>query len=80
MSAPCPKLQRLIDAFNQGPEMSQIYNENRELFEYLEKNAGKPIRTLQDVDYLYDDLFIEVFLNIKRAFLKTCTKNIHVPN
>jgi phage-related protein len=45
--------------------MNSILQENKELFEYLEKNAGKPIKTLQDIDYLYDALFIEV-LSVSR--------------
>lgn len=62
MSAPCPRLQKLIDNFNNGTEMAAIYSQNQELFEYLRINSGKPrMKTLQDLDYLYDALFIEVF-------------------
>lgn len=63
MSAPCPRLEKLVDKFNHGPEMARIYKENKEMFQYLSNHSGKPVKTLQDIDYLYDDLFIEVRYN-----------------
>ena len=66
MSAPCPRLKEAMDEFYQSPMMVKLFQDNRELLDYLTLHSGKPIKTIQDVDYLYDDLYIEVFYNIMR--------------
>jgi len=63
MSAPCPKLKKLMEEFDNGPEMARIYKDNQHLFELCSNKSGKPVKTLQDLDYLYDALFIESLHN-----------------
>jgi hypothetical protein len=37
-----------------------IFDEHKDLFQYLTEHAGQPINNISDVEWLYDTLLIEV--------------------
>jgi len=61
MSAPCPRYDQLYNEFlSESDVMKNINASEATLFEYLSNYSGKSIRDPQQVEYLFDDLFIEV--------------------
>lgn len=60
--AECPRYFELQDELLKSQNFSDIYEENRKLFEYISANAGANVTNVVELDYIYDTLYIE-FLN-----------------
>jgi len=71
--ASCPRFEQLQKEIEQGEFMKNIYSKNRELFEYISKNAGDNITDIVHLDYVYDTLLIE---NLHNMTLPEWTKSI----
>lgn len=56
----CPRYQYELEKLMQSDEMKKIDRENAELYAYLTQHTGRKISTLEDVNKVYNALFIEV--------------------
>ncbi|CAL8111037.1 unnamed protein product [Orchesella dallaii] len=59
LNASCPRYDELRTQFRSSDIMHQINEENKDLYEYLTNHSGRSIHDPQQVDYLYDVLYIE---------------------
>jgi len=58
--ATCPRFTQLHkEVLEESVFMKNIYNENRELFEYISNNVGENITDIVHLDYIFDTLLIE---------------------
>lgn len=56
----CPRYDYEMNKVLQSPEMKRIDEENAQLYDYLSKKSGHKIENLQNIEYLYNTLWIEV--------------------
>lgn len=69
----CERYTKILNDYETSREINAIIDKNRDLFQYLEKHSGDPIRTLKQLKDLHNTLYIENSLN------KTCVHfNPHV--
>lgn len=61
--ADCPRFVQLHEEIEQGKFMQDIYDENKELFQYISTNAGENITDIVHLDYIFDTLLIESIYN-----------------
>ena len=61
--AVCDRAAKAVDEVLASPEMKKLDEENAELFAYLEKHSGEPVKNILTVDFLYDTLYIEQLYN-----------------
>lgn len=59
----CPRYQYELEKLMQSDEMKKIDRENAELYAYLTQHTGRKISTLEDVNKVYNALFIEEIYN-----------------
>lgn len=59
----CARYDYAYDKYIHSAYYQNILNNNRELFHYIEKNAGIPIRTLADALSFYNTIWIENLKN-----------------
>ncbi|KAK4037247.1 prostatic acid phosphatase isoform X2 [Daphnia magna] len=59
LESKCPRYDELLADLNASPEVRQRLDSNKELLDYLAENSGLNITEIDDVEYLYDTLFIE---------------------
>jgi len=62
--AECPRFEQLQEEIENGEYMKNIYDENKDLFDYISKNAGENISDIVHLDYIYDTLLIEDLNNM----------------
>ncbi|CAL4067496.1 unnamed protein product, partial [Meganyctiphanes norvegica] len=55
----CPRVDIEIEKQNELPEVKNLTEESKDLFEFLTEKSGKNISDILHVDYLYDTLYIE---------------------
>lgn len=56
----CPKYVKELQNVQNSDEMKKIYEDNKELYQYLAKETGMRVLQLYDVESIYNTLFIEV--------------------
>eukprot|EP00092_Neocalanus_flemingeri_P066447 GFUD01080948.1.p1 GENE.GFUD01080948.1~~GFUD01080948.1.p1 ORF type:complete len:411 (-),score=130.18 GFUD01080948.1:107-1339(-) len=61
--AGCPRLTQLRKELEDGPFMKSIYEDNKDLFEYISKHSGWSIKSIERLDEIYDTLLIEDLYN-----------------
>merc|ERR1711913_189441 len=59
MYGTCPRFKK-----QQKDHDNKIYQDNRDLFQYISKNSGMNISTMQQLYYVYDVLKFEASLNL----------------
>lgn len=59
----CPRYLKARRDYEVSPEMRALIEPHKELFQYVEKHAGKPVRTIEDMKNVYETLNIERKLN-----------------
>lgn len=59
----CPRYNYEYSQLLQSPKFKKIDLDNAKLYKYLTKNTGRKIDSLQQLEYLYDCLRIEVRYN-----------------
>jgi len=64
LSSPCPLYDKLLNELNQSPEIQAMIAKNKDLFAYLTEKSGRNVTTFEDVEFLYDVLFIETRFNM----------------
>ena len=63
MNAECPKYKKLKEhMLKHSEEAKQLRKRYESVFELLNNKTGKKVETAEDVDYIYDALFIAVRL------------------
>ncbi|XP_055300677.1 prostatic acid phosphatase-like isoform X2 [Sitodiplosis mosellana] len=59
----CPLYEKLLKEYENSPEVQAVIERNQELFEYLEKHAGQPIRDLEQLKDLHGTFIVEHSMN-----------------
>lgn len=59
----CARYLKARADYGKSPEIQALIDEHKELFEYVEKNAGTPIRTIQQIKDIYEVFDVETRLN-----------------
>lgn len=59
----CPRYLKARRDYEVSPEIRAIIEPHKELLQYIEKHAGKPIRTIENIKDVYETLNIERKLN-----------------
>merc|ERR1719369_1937675 len=57
--AECPRFEELREEVKAGKFMKDIYDDNKELFDYISEKSGVNITDIVQLDYIYDSLLIE---------------------
>nr|XP_022906209.1 prostatic acid phosphatase-like [Onthophagus taurus] len=60
---PCAKYDILYNNMINSEEMKKLNFENKDLYEYLNKHSGENIKDFDAMGYLYNNLFIENYMN-----------------
>ncbi|XP_076049446.1 prostatic acid phosphatase-like [Oratosquilla oratoria] len=60
----CPRIEKEKIIQEQLPRVKKVIEENQWLFKYLTEKSGNNITTIEEVDYLYDTLHIEMIYNL----------------
>ena len=60
--------------YGRSPEVQAFIDEHKELFEYVEKHTGTPIRTIEEIKDIYEILDVEnrlnkTYVNVHLCFL-----------
>jgi len=61
--ANCPRFDELQEEVRRGEEMGRLYEENKELFQYISKHTNLSITDIVHLDYVYDTLLCETIHN-----------------
>lgn len=59
----CPKYNYEMERVLASPEIKKLNEANRDLYKYLTKMTGRKVSSLQSVEEIYDNLFIESVFN-----------------
>lgn len=59
----CDRLEQAIKEFEKSPKIRALYDKNQDLFQYLEKYAGTPIRGVIHLKDLHGILDVEHLKN-----------------
>lgn len=59
----CTRYKKARDDYEFSPEIRALIEPHKELFEYVEKHAGTPIRTIENLKDVYETLNIERKMN-----------------
>lgn len=60
---PCARYNHAMKKYEDSPEFKALLKKFRPLFLYLEQNSGKPMNTINDIQWLYNTLWIEQLKN-----------------
>lgn len=60
---PCARYNYEMKKYEESPEIRSLLEKFQHLMRYLEENAGKPIRSFNDVQSLHNTLWIENLKN-----------------
>lgn len=61
-STPCPRGDKEIKEYHQSPEIVALARNYTMLFQYLEENSGKEVKTFEDAAFFNDPLNVENFM------------------
>lgn len=75
LDSDCPHYDELVEELRDTAEIREVEEANKQLYEYLTQNTGRNVTSVEDIEYLYDALFIEV-LSINNSQLKAETDNL----
>lgn len=59
----CPRYLKYRKEYEQSAEILALVEPNRDLFDYMEKHAGQPVRTIEHLKDVYEVLELEYSLN-----------------
>lgn len=59
LESKCPRYDELLADLNSSPDVRSRLDSNKELLEYLAEHSGLNMTEIDDIEYLYDTLFIE---------------------
>ncbi|KAJ9598464.1 hypothetical protein L9F63_010860, partial [Diploptera punctata] len=70
----CPRYHEELELVKHSEEMQEYNEKHAELFEYVESNTGSRVRNADDLENIYDTLFIEDLYNLT---LPEWTKSVY---
>jgi lysosomal acid phosphatase len=56
-----PRYDELLAQLNSSPDVRKHMDSNKEMLDYLAAKSGLNMTEIDDIQYLYDTLFIEVY-------------------
>lgn len=56
---PCPRFYYLFEEYKTSPEYKSVLQQYNSLIEHWKKESGQTLRTLADIFFLYDTLYVE---------------------
>ncbi|XP_046643303.1 prostatic acid phosphatase-like [Daphnia pulicaria] len=59
LESECPRYDELLAQLNSSPDVRKRMDSNKEMLDYLAVNSGLNMTEIDDIEYLYDTLFIE---------------------
>ncbi|XP_033225423.1 lysosomal acid phosphatase-like isoform X2 [Belonocnema kinseyi] len=59
----CPRYEYELENLKNSPEMKRIDQDNAKLYSYLTQHSGKKINSLEEIEFLYNSLYIEELYN-----------------
>lgn len=60
----CPRYQHAVRDYQASEEVKTLLREHKQLMEYLEAKSGVPMKSIRDVEGLYNTLWIENLKNL----------------
>lgn len=60
---PCARYNHAAKKYERSPEFQEILTKYKSLFQYLSKNSGNSVKTLEQAQYIYNTLWIEKLKN-----------------
>lgn len=64
----CARYLKAREEYEEFPKNKELKEQNRELFEYVEKHAGEPVRTLEQLKDIHESLAIE-YIRFNKTFV-----------
>ena len=61
--AQCPRLTHIREQLQDSQFMKSLYEDNKDLFDYISKHSGWEIKTVEKLDWVYDSLLVEYIYN-----------------
>jgi lysosomal acid phosphatase len=61
LESECPRYDELLAQLNSSPDVRKRMDSNKEMLDYLAVKSGLNMTEIDDIEYLYDTLFIEVY-------------------
>lgn len=58
--APCPRYELELAAVKKSPAIKELDRRYKDLFDYVSKHTGDKIKDIENLEYIYDTLHIEV--------------------
>ncbi len=71
LESECPRYDELLAQLNSSPDVRKRMDSNKEMLDYLAVKSGLNMTEIDDIEYLYDTLFIEVY------FISKLNQSIH---
>lgn len=68
----CQRYVQALNDYQQTSEINSLINENRNLFEYLEKHTGQPVRSIDHLKDIQNILAIENSMNFTYVSITFC--------
>lgn len=59
----CARYNHAAKKYERSPEFQEILTKYQSLFQYLSKNSGNSVKTLEQAQYIYNTLWIEKLKN-----------------
>lgn len=60
MKKPCPRYDTEFSKVRKLPEIKALEDNYKEIFDYLSLHTGSQVKTIENAEYIYSTLFIEV--------------------
>ena len=55
----CPRLDEKKEELKSSSYMKSFYDDNKDLFEYISAHSGWDVKTVEQLEYIYDSLLVE---------------------
>ena len=55
----CPRLDEKKKELKSSSYMKSLYGDNKDLFDYISGHSGWDVKTVEQLDYIYDSLLVE---------------------
>jgi len=59
----CPRLTKMRKELKDSPYMKSLYEDNKDLFDYISEHSGWSIKSVEKLDWIYDTLLVEMIYN-----------------
>ena len=69
LESECPRYDELLAQLNSSPDVRKRMDSNKEMLDYLAVKSGLNMTEIDDFEYLYDTLFIEVSIPFQNQII-----------